>query len=289
MSLVSFDFLAGALNWLNDNVASIVASGVGLVLAIVAYRLLRSEITRLKKQGVLTENSGFMINRLVTWVYYVVVGVIVFNLLGLRVDLFVGLWVLAGGTVIGFASMNTIGNAIAGLILMVSRPFKIGDRLLFKEQFVDVEDIELIHTRMRTTSNVLISVPNQMLLNTVIENYGVSSVIRRSVVVMAGYDMEPGLLRRVLVECVASVDGVLGEPAPFTWMTDFPNVAMEYTLYYFVQDSRSIPSIDSMVRGAIFSAFKENGIGLETPNLITSIPRGDGSDTDVVLGSENGG
>ncbi len=91
----------------------------------------------------------------------------IFNTLGIQIDFFLGLWVLAGGTIIGFASMNTIGNALAGIIIMVSRPFKIRDRLFFQEQYVVVEDIDLIYTRMRTLDNVVISVPNQILLETV--------------------------------------------------------------------------------------------------------------------------
>lgn len=75
-----------------------------------------------------------------------------------------GFLALAGGTIIGFASMNTIGNVIAGTIVLISKPFKIGDRILFNKQFADVVPIDLIYTRMKTLDNVLISVPNQQLL-----------------------------------------------------------------------------------------------------------------------------
>ena len=57
---------------------------------------------------------------------------ITFNTLGIQIDFFIGLWVLAGGTIIGFASMNTIGKAIAGLIIIFSRLFRINDRLFFQ-------------------------------------------------------------------------------------------------------------------------------------------------------------
>ena len=52
---------------------------------------------------------------------------------GFDVGLIAGFMALAGGTIIGFASMNTIGNAIAGIIVMISKPFKIGDRTLFNK------------------------------------------------------------------------------------------------------------------------------------------------------------
>jgi len=142
--------------------------------------------------------------------------------------------VLAGGTIIGFASMNTIGNALAGLILMVSKPFKIRDRLLFQDQYVEVEGIDLIYTRMRTLDNVLISVPNQMVLNTVIQDYSTYNVVRRRCVVTVDYSERPQRVRELLLDAVKKVDMILEDPKPFVWVTDLQNFAMEYTLFYFM-------------------------------------------------------
>jgi small-conductance mechanosensitive channel len=83
-----------------------------------------------------------------------------------------GVLTLLGGTILGFAAINTIGNAIAGFIVMTSRPFRIGDRILFKGQFADVIAIELIYTKIETLDKVLVSVPNQEMLKTEIENLG---------------------------------------------------------------------------------------------------------------------
>ena len=59
-----------------------------------------------------------------------------------------------------YSKTDTIGNAIAGLIVMTSRPFRVGDRIFFNGQFADVVAIELIYTKMVTLDNVLVSVPN---------------------------------------------------------------------------------------------------------------------------------
>ena len=93
--------------------------------------MLSHEITRLRKNDLLDVNSTFLLKRMIKWTAYLTGFVVVFNLLGVRVGFFVGLWMLAGGTIIGFAPMNTNGNTTAGIIIMVSRPFKIRDRLVF--------------------------------------------------------------------------------------------------------------------------------------------------------------
>jgi small-conductance mechanosensitive channel len=129
-------YFTSIYTWIDENTASIVTSMVSLVLLVIVYRVLTHELTRLRKNELLDVNSAFLLKRILKWTAYIVGFVVVFNLLGVRVDFFVGLWVLAGGTIIGFASMNTIGNAIAGIIIMVSRPFKIRDRLVFQDRFV---------------------------------------------------------------------------------------------------------------------------------------------------------
>ena len=257
--------------WIDTNLGSIVASAVLVSLLLLVYKVINSNVTRLRTQGVLDPNSAFLIHRLVKWTFYLVVTVVVFNALGVNVDLFLGLWVLAGGTIIGFASMNTIGNAIAGLILMVSRPFKIRDRLLFQDQYVEVESIDLIYTRMRSLDNVLISVPNQMVLDTVIQDYSTNNVVRRRCVVTVDYSEKPQRVRELLLEAVKKVDVILEEPKPFVWVTDLQSFSMEYTLFYFIDDVMKIIRIDSGVREAVYGVLTEAGIDMTTPNLIKTM------------------
>lgn len=59
---------------------------------------------------------------------------------------------------------------IARLIEMTNRPFGVGDRLYYNNQFVNVEGIEIIYTKVRTIDDVLLAIPNQELLKTEIEN-----------------------------------------------------------------------------------------------------------------------
>jgi small-conductance mechanosensitive channel len=154
---------------------------------------------------------------------------------------------------------------------MLSRPFKIGDRLFFQDQFVDVEDIDLIYTRMRTPDNILISVPNQVLIESVIQDYGVNNVTRSRIPVTSDYNVDPVRVKRALLKAISNIEKVLREPSPYVWVTDLQNFAMEYTLFFYIGDSKSILETDSLVKAAIYSEFAEAGIELMTPNLIQSV------------------
>jgi small-conductance mechanosensitive channel len=273
------NFLNESYAWLVGNWQSIVflIIVVGIIYAI--YKLLSREINRLKNQEKIDENIAFNLNRLFKWISILaVLGVIVTQFV---VDLspVIGFMALAGGTIIGFASMNTIGNAIAGIIVTLSKPFEIGDRILFNEEFADVVAIDLIYTRMKTLDNVLISIPNQQLLTTKIDNYGKKRIVRRNCTITAGYDISSEKIEKLLIESANRVEGVLKEPKPYVLVTNLLNFAVEYSLYVFTNQIKKLRTIDSNLKRTVLEVCEKNGIDLTTPNLIQSV----GGKNDAIL------
>jgi small-conductance mechanosensitive channel len=273
------DFVDACYAWLLMNWQSLAISIISAVVVYVAYRLLSKEITKLEKRNKLEENVAFNLKRAFKWFFVLIAIGIIIAQFGFDVGLIAGFLALAGGTIIGFASMNTIGNAIAGIIVMTSKPFKIGDRLLFNNQFADVVAIDLIYTRMKTLDNVMISVPNQQLLTTEIDNYGKKSAVRRSCSVTVGYELTSEIIEKVLLEAAAKVEGVLKEPKPYVWVTNLYNFSVEYTLYVFISQIKMLPLIDSNLKRTVLDVCRQRGIDLTTPNLIQSVS---GKSNDVV-------
>ena len=182
-----------------------------------------------------------------------------------------GLFALVGGTILGFAFINTIGNVIAGLIVMINRPFGVGDRLSYKGQFADVEEIEIIYIKMRTRDDVLISIPNQELLKIEIENFGHKTTVRRHVSVTPGYEYDSDLVENALMAAATTVSGVLKDPAPYVWITNILNYAVEYTLYVYVRDIKRIPQIDADLYRTVLATVKQHSIDIRTPLLLQQI------------------
>jgi small-conductance mechanosensitive channel len=265
------DFLDACYTWLLANWQSLAISVISAVVVYVAYRLLSKEITKLEKRNKLEENVAFSLRRAFKWFFVLIAIGIVIAQFGFDVGLIAGFMALAGGTIIGFASMNTIGNAIAGIIVMVSKPFKIGDRIFYNNQFADVVAIDLIYTRMKTLDNIMISVPNQQLLTTEIDNYGKKSAVRRSCSVTIGYELSSEIVEKVLLEAAAKVEGVLKEPEPYVWVTNLYNFSVEYTLYVFMSQIKMLPLIDSRLKRTVLDVCRQHGIDLTTPNLIQSV------------------
>lgn len=270
MSAIS-DFLAVCYQWLYANWQGLAFSIIGIVVVYLSYRFLNIKINKLKEQNKLDESIAANLKSAFKWLFLLIAIGIVVAQFGFELGLVAGFFALASGTIIGFASMNTIGNAIAGIIVMISKPFKIGDRILFNKQFADVVKIDLIYTRMKTLDDVLISIPNQQLLTTEIDNYGRNNAVRRKCSITGGYELTYEKVEKVLLEAATAVEGVLKEPKSYVRVTDLLNFSVEYTLYVFISDIRKIPIIDSNLKRTVLDVCRKHGIDLSTPNLIQSV------------------
>ncbi len=259
------------VGWVSSNLDRIFFSTIAVVIVFLVYKLLTRQITRLKEQRKLEENIAFTLKRIFQWVAGLAILAVVIAQFGIEVGIIAGLLALAGGTIIGFAAMNTIGNALAGIIVMTSRPFKIGDRIFFNGQFADVEAVDLIYTRMKTLDNVLVSVPNQELLKSEIDNYGKKRIVRRSCSITAGYELNAEQVEKALLEAASKVEEVLENPKPYVWMTNFGDFAVEYTLYVFINQIKRLPEIDANLRKAVLETCKQHKIDISTPRLIQRV------------------
>lgn len=264
--------------WIYSNLSKLVFSVVGIIAIVITYRILTRQISQWKEQQKLEESVAFTLKRILQWVTVLVVVIIVFSLFGIDIGIIGGMLALAGGTIIGFASMNTLGNAIAGIIVMTSRPFKIGDRIFFNNQFADIIAIDLIYTRMKTLDNVLISVPNQELLKFEIDNYGKKSTVRRACSITAGYEPTTESVEIALLEAADKLikeDIILREPKPYVWITNFENFAVEYTLYVYINKIKLLPKIDALIKRTVLETCKQHKIDISTPNLVQRVGNND--------------
>jgi small-conductance mechanosensitive channel len=269
MSLVdSIDALG---EWILSNLDKLVLSAVTIAVVYIIYRLVVREIRTLRAKGRFEEHLTFTLIRIAKWASALVVLSAVLAQWGVEIGVVSGILTIFGGTIVGFAAINTIGNAIAGLIVMTSRPFKVGDRIFFGGQFADITSIELIYTKMLTLDNVLVSVPNQELLKAEIDNYGHKNVVRRHCTVTPGFEYDSADVEKVLLEAADKIQGVLKEPKPYVWITEFQNYAVEYTLYVFISEIRRLPEIDAEVHRAVLETCRLHNIDISTPLLLKQL------------------
>jgi len=258
-------FIDDFINWFFTNIWTLLVITVTIVVGYIIYKILKIQITKRIERGKIDERTGKYILKFFKYIFIIIILILIASQFTEAIGLIAGFLTLSLGTIIGFASMNTLGNVIAGLIIMSSKPFVKGDRILFDGSLTDVIEIKLIYTVLVDLDGVKISVPNQKLLTESIKSLGKTKVIRRHVIITVGYDEDPNKIERALLEAAITVPAILKEPKPYVLMTNFLDFAVEYTLYVYIKEIKSIKRIEGRLNRAVFDTCKKYNIDLSTP------------------------
>ncbi|MFB6085761.1 MAG: mechanosensitive ion channel family protein [Halodesulfurarchaeum sp.] len=180
-----------------------------------------------------------------------------------------GLLVGAGflGIVAGLAAQQTLGALIAGFVLMLSRPFEIGDWVQIGEHEGIVSEITIVNTRLQNFDGELIALPNDLVGNSTIVNRTTKGRLRLRVEVGIDYDADPDHASDVAEEALGDVDRVLTVPRPRVVTSRFADSAIVLELRFWIDKPsarrRALAISDSIT--AVAAAFEEEDIKIPFP------------------------
>ena len=177
--------------------------------------LVRNAMTRVKFDETLT----LFIARFVRWLILLLAGLMCLSYFGVETTSFAAL-IGAAGLAIGLAFQGTLSNFAAGSMLLIFRPYKVGDTVNVASYTGKVAEIELFTTAIDTTDNRRIIVPNSSIFGAVIENITYHAVRRADVAVGTAYSADIDQTRAILDRAVRSVALVVKAPAPEVVLTD---------------------------------------------------------------------
>ncbi len=153
-----------------ENLLLIVSAAIIVAITVIADRLVRGVISKYSKRVRLQEHAENIL-RLIARLIIVAVGVVaLLQHLGVGVEWFVGLSALTGAA-IGFASTQTVGNFLAGLYIMISRPFMVRDYVKIEDVEGEVREITINYTKIYTSTYNIMEIPNRKVLDSTILNY----------------------------------------------------------------------------------------------------------------------
>jgi small conductance mechanosensitive channel len=166
------------------------------------------------------------------------------------------------GLVVGFAARTTLANFIAGIMIAINQPVRLGDRVSVADAEGVVEDIGLAYTRLRTADNRRILIPNEELANSRVTNYTlidpVSLAQARLVVPLAA---DPVRVKEVLAQQVAAAPGRLADrPGPGVSVADVTAEGAVYSASAWVADPAQAAQTGAWLRERCLAALNEDGV-----------------------------
>lgn len=134
------------------------------------------------------------------------------------------------GVAIGLALQGALGNLAGGIMILMFKPFKVGDYITTSSTSGTVTNITIMYTMLTTPDNKVITIPNGTLTNSVIENYSASDERRVDLLFTTGYECDIDKVKSILLGVAGKHEKVLKDPAPFARLTNHGDNALEYTL-----------------------------------------------------------
>ena len=216
------------------------------------------------------DNLGDVLGGLIKWAI-ILVGVLLALTIVLPTlnpaDLLAGLGI--GSVAIGFAFKEILQNWLAGLLILLNRPFRIGDQIVVNGHEGTVERIETRSTDIRTYDGRKVLIPNaEVYTNAVIVNTAFH-VIRSEYDVGIGYGDQLPAAKDVLLNAVAGVQGVQADPAPEVLPWELAASAVSVKVRWWTDSRRSdVVHVRARVIEAIKQACDENGIDLPYETVV---------------------
>lgn len=219
-----------------DILSTLVEIGINLLIAVVIFiigmRLAKFFSNMVAKilekrdsdKGLITFMKG-----LVSGLIKVLTVVTVFSQLGIEMTSFIAI-LGAAGLAIGMAFSGTLSNLAGGVMILIFKPFKVGDYVQCQGESGTVKEIQIFHTVMTTPDNKTIIVPNGPLYNGNITNYSMQPTRRVDFTFGFGYGEDFKLARDTVLDIVKSHDKVFKDPEPFVELGSLGDSSVNLTV-----------------------------------------------------------
>jgi small-conductance mechanosensitive channel len=253
------------------NKTAVTPSSILMFLIFIAFFAMTSRVLqRVLRAQVFSRMSidtgmQYTLTRITHYLIMIVGAVVAFQFIGIDLT---GLAIILGflSVGIGFGLQNITSNFVAGLILLLERPIKVGDRVMVGNQEGDVVEINMRSTTIRTPNNVAVIVPNSEFVSSKLENWSYGDeTVRVNVDVGVSYESDLETVMRSLKEVAAEHPEVLKSPAPDVLHIGFGDSAWNMRLRIWLEHSGRHWEVQSDVNCAIVRKFRQNGVEIPFP------------------------
>lgn len=181
--------------------------------------------------------------------------------------------IAAMGFAVGMALSGTMGNFAAGVMLLIFRPYRVGDVVSVGGTTGKVDEIELFTTTLDTPDNRRIIVPNGGIFGSTIENITHHPTRRVDVAVGVAYEADVDKAREVLEGVVANVEGGFSDPAPVVYLVELGGSSVDFALRVWAKTEDYWAVRERMTRDTKV-ALDAAGIGIPYPQRDLHVPDG---------------
>ena len=228
-------YLNKIINWATTEGVRLI---IGLILLWIGWKLVKKVVNIMSKALNKRNVDATVATFLEGFVEVVLKAIVIYTFLeyvGIKTTGIAAL-VASAGVAIGLALQGSLSNFAGGVIILLIRPFNVGDYIEGSGHSGTIEKIGMFYTHMTTTDNKLILVPNGNLANGSIVNYSAKELRRVDLTFGVGYEQDVLKVKRVLSNIVDAHDLILKDPEPFIALSEHGDSAVNFVVRAWVNN-----------------------------------------------------
>jgi len=238
------------------------ALAIFLIGKFIVRIVVRATATLMQNQEVDKTLETFICN-LVRTVLMVVVIIAAIGAIGVQTTSFIAIFG-AAGLAVGLALQGSLSNFASGVLIVLFRPYRVGDWIEAAGISGGVEEVQILTTILKTGDNKQIIVPNSQIMNSIITNSSVNDTRRVDMVVGVSYEDDIDKVRKTLEELIAAEERILPEPAPTIAVSALADSSVNFVVRPWVKTSDYWGVMFDMTE-AIKKRFDKDGISFPFP------------------------
>jgi small-conductance mechanosensitive channel len=175
-----------------------------------------------------------------------------------------------GSLAIALAAQESISNMISGFIIMIDRPFRIGDRIRYADnQIGDVVEIGIRSTKIQDFDNNIVVIPNNEIVKSRLVNFTYPTTLTRVVVnVGVAYGSDINKVKEVLIKAAESDPAISTQKQPAVYFLNFGAYSLDFRLVAFTDHYSNAWDMECRLREKIYELFKQEGIEIPFPQTV---------------------
>ncbi len=244
--------------------------GINLVTAIVifyvgrlAVRIITKGIRKVMTSQEVDKTLVSFVTNLISMILLVIVVIAAVGALGVQTTSFIAI-LGAAGLAVGLALQGSLSNFASGVLIIIFRPYKVGDFIEGAGIAGVVVDVQILTTVLKTGDNKQIIVPNSQIMGGIITNYSANDTRRVDMVVGVSYEDDLDKVRSTIEELIAAEDRILDDPAPTIAVSELADSSVNFVVRPWVKTADYWGVMFDLTE-AIKKRFDQDGISFPFP------------------------
>jgi small conductance mechanosensitive channel len=163
------------------------------------------------------------------WAIRVLVFIAVISKLGVETSSFVAI-LGAAGLALGLSLQGSLANFAGGILIILFKPFKVGDKIEVQGETGKVEDIQIFSTKINTANNQIVYIPNGILSNGKIKNHSQKEIVRTDFEITLTHAQKPNDVKAKIEDSIKNNSLILKDPAPEVYINNYNDVGVVFLI-----------------------------------------------------------